>query len=182
MANSLALVFYVTFPFILGFIVIALLRRSTPHEPVDPEVERDRPDEVVLERICDLDANEFEKMIRRFLTAFGLEEATLTSTRDAVEVIAYWPQELIGGKYILNFSRSLARTPIESRAIREFKEAVYEERALKGIYVTTSFFSHEAREIADHYGVELVDGERLIQILRDRQPSLLAQLEKPATL
>lgn len=39
-----------------------------------------------------------------------------------------------------------------------------------GLVIT---FSQEARFVGDHYGVEMVDGARLLAMLHARQPSLL---------
>jgi restriction endonuclease Mrr len=161
--------------------LIALLKRNTPHEAVDPEAERaEAPDHDLLEALVDLPEVEFTQLIRRLLTSYGLEATSIQSHPEHTDVIAHWPQELIGGKYVLHFARPAGGEPIESKQLREFKEAVYEERALKGIFVTTGLFSQESRDYADHYGMEIVDGPRLLAILRNSQPAFVERLEEGA--
>ncbi len=172
--------FVLIFAPILGLFVIALLKKNTPTEPVDPATEVvDAGEAEALANLVAMEEADCERLLRRLMTSLGLEVVKWEATsEDAFELIARWPQELIGGDYVVLFMRPPAGEPIESKTMREFKEAAYELRALKGIFITTAQFSQEAHFVGEHYGVELVDGARLVGLLRERMPSLLSQLER----
>lgn len=174
------ILFVSVFGTLLGLFVIALLQRNTPQEPVAASDEAGpAPDWDLLALIGELDDEECERLVRRLMTGYGLEVVKFErATADSYEVIAHWPQALIGGNYLVCFARPESGDPIESKTMREFKEAAYEERALKGIFITTTQFSQEARFVGDHYGVELVDGGRLLDLLQERTPTFLAQLRQ----
>jgi restriction system protein len=50
-------------------------------------------------------------------------------------------------------------------AIRDFYGAVMADRAVKGIFITTSEFTTQAKEFASQSGIELVNRARLYQLL-----------------
>jgi len=55
---------------------------------------------------------------------------------------------------------------VRSPDIRDFIGALQIKRATKGVYITTSAFSHDAEEAAEraHGGIVLVNGKRLCEL------------------
>jgi restriction endonuclease Mrr len=72
-----------------------------------------------------------------------------------------------GGRYIFQCKRYAENNVVGSPAIRDFYGAVTADRAVKGIFVTTSDFSAQAKEFAAQVGIELVNRSRLNQLLEE---------------
>jgi restriction endonuclease Mrr len=51
--------------------------------------------------------------------------------------------------------------------VRDFYGAVMADRAVKGIFITTSDFTNQAREFGTQSGLELVNMSKLIQLLEE---------------
>jgi restriction system protein len=49
--------------------------------------------------------------------------------------------------------------------VRDFYGAVTADRAVKGIFITTSEFTLQAREFGRKVGIELIDSEQLQKLL-----------------
>ena len=53
------------------------------------------------------------------------------------------------------------------RDIREFMGALQDHEAHKGVFITTSSFSNEARNLAERRRIVLLDGHRLAELMID---------------
>lgn len=51
------------------------------------------------------------------------------------------------------------------REIRDFRGALDEKKAEKGIFFTTSYFTEPAKQIANRSGIRLVNGDKLVQLM-----------------
>jgi restriction system protein len=56
---------------------------------------------------------------------------------------------------------------VGSPTIRDFYEAVTADRATKGIFITTSDFTAQAREFGQKVGLELIDGKQLQRLMKE---------------
>ena len=58
---------------------------------------------------------------------------------------------------------------VSSSVVRDFTGSLEEKRAQKGVLITTSRYSQDARDHVDRIGkrVVLIDGERLAQLMID---------------
>ena len=66
--------------------------------------------------------------------------------------------------------------------MREFYGAVTADRkARKGILITNSGFSVQAKEFAGEVGIELIDGDRLRSLVSDYGDPLLGVKKRPNT-
>ncbi len=59
------------------------------------------------------------------------------------------------------------RSTVPSSAIRELLGAKHTENADEATFIATSNFSNSATEIADENGITLIDGEELVNLLRN---------------
>ena len=123
-----------------------------------------------------MDPIEFESLIAKLLQTMGLEAETTEVTGDGgIDIVAHSSQPIIGGKFIVQCKRYAPDNRVGVSAVRDLYGVVTSERASKGILVTTSDFTAKAREFADGKPLELVDGEKLVSLLRTHGPEIAEQ-------
>jgi hypothetical protein len=110
---------------------------------------------------------EFEQTIAALLRRMGFRaEVTKASGDGGIDIIAIWEKPILGGRYLIQCKRFAEDTVIGASIVREFYGALVADRkAAKGIFITTASFSAQAREFALGLPIELVDGEKLLQLL-----------------
>jgi len=110
---------------------------------------------------------EFEKLITSLLRRMGFRaDMTRASGDGGVDIVAHLDRPIVGGRYLIQCKRfeSLVGAPI----IREFYGAVVADRkAVKGIFITTSGFTDQARAFAESLPLELIDRRRLDSLLAE---------------
>jgi Holliday junction resolvasome RuvABC ATP-dependent DNA helicase subunit len=114
---------------------------------------------------------EFEHVIGRLLHSMGLHAEVTKATGDGgIDIIATLDRPIIGGRYLVQCKRLAPDAPVGAATVREFYGAVTaDRRAVKGILVTTSGFTAQAREFAQNLTIELVDGEQLARLLAEHK-------------
>lgn len=114
---------------------------------------------------------DFERLVTTLLGRMDFRaEMTKTTGVGGIDIVVILDRPIIGGKYLFQCKRYAPDTLTGAATVREFYGAVTAERASKGILITTSDFSHQAREFAERVGVELIN----LTVLQQ----LLAQLEQ----
>jgi restriction system protein len=110
---------------------------------------------------------EFEDVIAEALRRMGLVvETTKASGDGGIDIIAVLDKAFIGGRFLVQCKRYAEDTVIGAPAVREFYGAFKADRkAHKAIMVTTARFSTQAEQFAEEVGIELIDGERLQNLL-----------------
>lgn len=110
---------------------------------------------------------EFETLIALLLDHMGFcTEMTRTSGDGGVDIIATLDQPLIGGRYLVQCKRYAQSSLVGAATVREFFGAVTADpRATKGILITTSGFTSQAREFAVGTPIELIGREDLLRLL-----------------
>jgi Holliday junction resolvasome RuvABC ATP-dependent DNA helicase subunit len=108
---------------------------------------------------------EFEKVVLALLVSMGFRaEMTRTTGDGGIDIIAVLNRPIVGGRFLIQCKRFEA--PIGSPIVREFYGAVVADRmATKGILITTSEFTPQAREFARNVPLELIDGQQLKSLL-----------------
>lgn len=163
-------------PIALGFGLILLIARYSPNVPrVAPlrsgEKLDDRPE---------ITADEFHDVISELLGALGLETVfSSAGTGGIVDVTARDPRPLTGGRILLHATPVLSGQ-VEAAEVLSFADGVRGDMGcLKGIYIALAGFTEEA-----HAGirscsapVDLVDGPRLLDLVRDHLPDRVGMLE-----
>lgn len=118
--------------------------------------------------IDSLSGGEFERVVANLLSRMGFQvELTKTSGDGGIDVVAHFAQPFFQGRYLIQCKRFSALNTIGAPVIREFYGAVRADHtAVKGIFVTTSSFTEQAKEFAERVGIELIDREGLERLLR----------------
>ena len=107
---------------------------------------------------------EFENLCQALLQKLGFEvETTKQSGDGGIDLIAYNHQVFLSGKYIVQCKRYVGG--VGEPIIRDLYGVVTSERANKGILMTTGYFSMSAIKFASDKNIELIDGERLNELL-----------------
>jgi restriction endonuclease Mrr len=115
-------------------------------------------------KIDNMNGYEFEKLISNLLEKMGLEVfGTKASGDGGIDFIANSNQAIFGGKYIIQCKRW--KSSIGEPILRDLYGVVTSERANKGILITDSYFTSNAIEFANRNSIELIDGEKLNQLL-----------------
>lgn len=111
-----------------------------------------------------LDGLQFESIVLRLLQSMGLDvEQTQASGDGGIDIIARLHQPIIGGMYVIQCKRHAAN--IGEPCIRDLFGVVHHTRAAKGIVVTTSDFTAQARKFAEGKPIELINGEQFRTML-----------------
>jgi Holliday junction resolvasome RuvABC ATP-dependent DNA helicase subunit len=115
-----------------------------------------------------LSGQDFEHLITALLFRMGFHaETTKTSGDGGIDIVAAFDKPIFGGRYLFQCKRFAPDNLVGAPTVRDFYGAVMAERAVKGIFVTTSDFTMQAREFAQKAGVELIDSTQLHKLLNE---------------
>jgi hypothetical protein len=163
-------------PIALGFGLILLIARFSPNVPRvaslrSGEKHDDRPE---------ITSDEFQDLITDLLGSLGLETVfSSAGTGGVVDVTARDPRPLTGGRILLHATPVLGGQ-VDAAEVLSFADGVRGDMGcLKGIYIALAGFTEEA-----HAGIrscsapiDLVDGPRLLDLVRDHLPDRVTLLE-----
>lgn len=114
--------------------------------------------------INELSGIEFERVCQQLVEKMGFETETTKASGDGgIDLIAYNHQPLLSGKYIIQCKRYSGS--VGEPIIRDLYGVITSERANKGILMTTGHFTKSAIAFADGKPIELIDGEKLNELL-----------------
>jgi Holliday junction resolvasome RuvABC ATP-dependent DNA helicase subunit len=120
------------------------------------------------DEMAEMSGQDFERLISRLLDAMEFRtELTKVSGDGGIDIIAVLDKPIIGGKYLFQCKRYAPDNLVGASAVRDFCGAVSADRVVKGVFVTTSDFTPQAREFADKAGIELIDAAKLKALLHD---------------
>src|SRR5579862_1019949 len=156
-------------PIFVGFALIFLIARFSPNVPRVASLKAgqkidDRPE---------ITSDEFIDTLRDLLSSLGLETVfSSAGTGGVVDVTARDPKPLTGGRILLHATPVLG-AQIDAADVLSFAEGVRGDMgALKGIFIALAGFTEEA-----HAGiknspapVDLIDGARLLELVREHVP------------
>ena len=112
--------------------------------------------------IQNLSREDFERLITKLLFRMGFQaEMTKTTGDGGIDIVATLDKPIFGGRYLFQCKRFAPDNLISSPTVRDFYGAVTADRAVKGIFITTSTFSNQAREFGERVGIELIDFAQL---------------------
>jgi len=121
---------------------------------------------VNVDSLLTISPDEFEVLIAEWLATLGwLTRTTSRSADGGVDVIAHNPDPLTGGLYVVQCKRYGPETVVGAPAVRDFYGTLVHHGAVRGLFVTTSGFSKEARDFAEGKPIALIDGSDLINML-----------------
>jgi Holliday junction resolvasome RuvABC ATP-dependent DNA helicase subunit len=119
-------------------------------------------------RLQHLTGVQFEQLITALLLRMGFQARMTQASGDGgVDIVAVLDKPFLGGTYLVQCKKyidALVGAPL----IRDFYGAISaDHKATKGIMVTTSGFTDEARNFANSVGIELIDGMKLNELLAE---------------
>jgi len=154
-----------------------LLRAMGLEVPTSEPVKRveENISALVLERLLELDPDEFEILVTELLTALGFEAEKTRKTRDeGVDVEGTLNVYGFAGVDLsVQVKRHTITNTIGPKPIKDFRASV-PERA-QAAFVTTSRYTKPAREEAEKEGfkrIGLIDGQQLVDILTEQYDRL----------
>ena len=161
----------VTIAILAGLALILLINRASP--PVAAEKAYYQPRGVEQQRLERLAPEQFERLCIRLLEQMGLIINSFNSNKQGqIDITAVNPQPITGGEYIVHCVMAPPDEPINSTRIIALSDTVRAEGASKGIFITTGFFSEEVPKLVEGPPLELINGQRLRQILGEHRISL----------
>ena len=118
--------------------------------------------------LAEMDWEEFEHLVRElfekeFAPRGGEVRVTQSSSDGGVDVIAFDPDPISGGKIVIQAKR-YTRT-VGVGAVRDLYGTTMNEGAIKGILVTTADFGPDAYKFASDKPLTLMSGSHLLHLL-----------------
>jgi hypothetical protein len=115
---------------------------------------------------AELSGVEFEELVSTLVRRMQFRaEMTKTSGDGGIDIVAILDKPIVGGKYLFQCKRYAPDSLVGAAAVRDFYGAVMADKAVKGIFITTSDFTVQAREFAERVGLELINLPRLKNLL-----------------
>jgi Holliday junction resolvasome RuvABC ATP-dependent DNA helicase subunit len=130
---------------------------------------------------ADMSGVEFERIITALLTRMEFRAELTKATGDGgIDIVAILDKPILGGKYLFQCKRYAPDNLVGAATVRDFYGAVTADKAVKGVLITTSDFTAQAREFAERVGLELINLGRLQDLLAqygmtDRAHSVIAK-------
>lgn len=146
-----------------------------------PIVPHDDEQEVPL--ISDLasDPYDFEQQVAQMLRSRGLAVEVIGGLGDdGVDIIAHDTTPITGGIYLVQCKRYALDRKVGVADVRELYGAVQEKRASKGVLVTSSTFTPQARRFAEDKPIELIDAVQLSSLIGSENP-FIEYTDEPET-
>ena len=167
----------------------ALSRQPSELLPVKPVIEFDMVDPrfvkeadvlTVLDtrpNLMELSPGEFESLVTNLFDKMGLETRMTRASRDGgVDCVAWDLRPILGGKVVIQAKRY--KNTVGVSAVRDLYGTMQNERATKGILVTTSGYGNASYDFAGDKPMELLDGSNLLSLLKD-YAGIDAKIEAP---
>lgn len=150
--------------------------------PIKPILELNREDSRFISTIDVLDGMEentnlatmpwedFEHLVRElfgkvFSKGGGEVKVTQASRDGGVDAIAFDPDPIRGGKFVIQAKRY--NNVVGVSACRDLYGTMINEGAAKGILVTTSYFGKDSREFVKDKPISLIDGANLVHMFNE---------------
>lgn len=116
---------------------------------------------------------EFEKLVTSLLARMEFRAEMTKATGDGgIDIVAVLDKPILGGKYLVQCKRYAPDNLVGASTVRDFYGAVAAEKAVKGILITTSDFTAQAREFAERVGLELINLGKLQDLMSQYGMSL----------
>ncbi|MCL2094983.1 restriction endonuclease [Candidatus Saccharibacteria bacterium] len=150
-------------------------------EELDAEVEWKQE---LLQRLRKVHPDGFEKICQKLLREAGFIDVKVTgkSGDGGIDGDGVIRINLISFKVAFQAKRYDEGSTVTSAQIREFRGAIA-GKAEKGLYITTSRFTKDARQEALRGGVatiDLIDGERLADLMKELRVGVKIEMEEKA--
>jgi restriction endonuclease Mrr len=163
-------------PLVIGLFVILVIARYSPNVPRVAPLRAGQK----LDQRPEITADEFIDTVKELLEALGLETVfSSAGTGGVLDVTARDPRPLSGGR-ILFHATPVLTGQVDAVDVLAFAEGVRGDMgALKGIYIALAGFTEEAHASirSSPAPVDLIDGGRLLDLVREHVPDRVGLLE-----
>ena len=124
---------------------------------------------VTLDDIQLLTGKQFEVLVAELMTCQGYTQVQVVGrSRDlCVDIEALGHR---GEPLVVQCKRYSAKKKIVSKEMQAFYGMILHHGAQRGMYVTTSSYTKDARDLADSHAIELIDGQKLMQLIAVHPP------------
>ena len=121
-----------------------------------------------LNKIRTMDPFAFERLFKRLFKAVGYEDGIETKpTGDSgIDGFGFFAFGLVRFKVVFQSKRYKKGSNISSDKIQELHGAMARHNAEKAVFITTSDFTRSGIEAARELGIECINGEKLIELLK----------------
>jgi restriction endonuclease Mrr len=114
----------------------------------------------------DLSGVDFDRLISALLARMEFRtQMTKASGEGGIDIVAVLDKPIIGGKYLFQCKRYAPDNLVGAAAVRDFYGAATADKAIKGVFITTSDFTLQATEFAERVGLELINLPKLRALL-----------------
>jgi restriction system protein len=163
----------------------------SPHElePVEPILTFNMVDSRFVEgqpildeldqrkNVATLSPYEFESLVRDLFQKMGHDTKQTRPSRDGgVDCVAFDTRPIVGGRVVIQAKRY--RHVVGVSAVRDLYGTTQNERANKGILITTSHYTSAARQFAKELPLQLIDGAGLLSLL-ETEAGVHAKIDFP---
>ena len=118
--------------------------------------------------LAEIGWEEFEHLVRELFAKMFSEQGaevkvTQASSDGGVDAIAFDPDLIRGGKFVIQAKRYTKVVPVS--AVRDLYGTMIAEGASKGLLVTTAHYGRDSREFVKDKPISLIDGSNLVFLL-----------------
>lgn len=154
-----------------GLKPVAPIRRIEREDPRFIEAQEVLEELEAGSNLLTMDWQQFEMLVRelfeKLYSGEGVEVNVTRASRDeGVDAVVIDPDPFKGGKIIVQAKRY--RKAVPAAAVRELYGSMTNERAGRGVLVTTGYFGRSAQEFVRDKEIGLIDGAQLLHLLQNR--------------
>ena len=158
----------IAFALILGFVVILFVKRTSSNIALEADAERTRGD-AEIQSLRKMPARVFERILKDLLEDMGMRiMGSHWVIEEEIDILAHNPAPMIGGDYIIHGILVPEGDFVSSIRVIGLSDTVRAERALKGILITTGYFTEEVNKYAEGAPMELINVAKFRELLRER--------------
>ena len=149
--------------FLIGVILIVLLKNTAPPPPQD-QLHFDSVDDIPAFL---KDQESFEEKCVEFLSKFNLEHKhSIWANNSELEIAMYDETPVVGGIYLALCIIDPPNKTVNAIKVKGFLDTVKGEGASRGIMITTGYFEDKAINLIDEEPVELVNVVDFVSYLK----------------
>ena len=149
--------------FVLGLILIALLKKISPPPPQELIQFNDPGGKPIY--LVEQDA--FKEKCIEFMEKFNLEHKhSIWANEYELELDMRDETPVVGGKYLALCILNPPNNLVDAIKVKGFLESVKGEEASRGILITTGYFTDDALKCVEEHSVELVNVVDFVDYLK----------------
>jgi hypothetical protein len=126
-----------------------------------PDPQREKP-------LSAIALSEFQALAQGLLSQLGFDVAKVKKIPGGtLQIMADFRHPVLGGNFMVLARQYPENAQVHADLVRELDELAREEGCKRGIYLVTGQFTEEAKNSARKMAVDLIDGQRFKELLRE---------------